>query len=59
MFVLIGWIIYLIRDHRKEVNFLNRMIRERDEEIALLKKERFDLNMRIFDLTSEPLVISK
>ena len=47
MLILIATIIYLNKRHEKEIEFRDKMIRERDKEIAQLKKERFNLRMDI------------
>ena len=47
MLILIATIMYLNRKHKKEIEFRDNMIRERDREIAQLRKERFNLKMDI------------
>lgn len=47
MLILIATIIYLNKKHEKEIEFRDKMIDERDREIAKLKKERFNLKMEI------------
>ena len=47
MLILIAIIMYLNRKHEKEIEFMDKMIRERDKEISKLRKERFNLKMDI------------
>lgn len=49
MFILIGIVIYMKVEHKKEIEFRDKMIRERDKEIAQLKKEKFNLRMTLLE----------
>lgn len=49
MLILIATIMYLNKKHEKEIEFRNKMIEERDKEIAKLKKEKFNLRMALLE----------
>lgn len=53
MLILIATIIILNKKHEKEIEFRDKMIRERDKEIAQLRKERFNLKMDIISNNKE------
>ena len=49
MLFLIATIIYLNKKHEKEIEFRDKMIRERDKEISKLKQKNFNLRMTLLE----------
>lgn len=51
MFILAGVLIYVTKKHKKEIELKNKIILEKEYEIAKLRQERFNLKMDLIDAT--------
>lgn len=51
MFILAGVLIYVTKKHKKEIELKNKIILEKEYEIAKLCQERFNLKMDLIDAT--------